>query len=75
MPLSSHGNRAPCSFTLVELLVVTLILAILTAVALPLYLRSVAQSEENACKTNMRSIANAIQANKIRGDEHIYWPN
>jgi type IV pilus assembly protein PilA len=49
-------------FTLVELLVVVLILAILMAVALPLYLRATAHSERRACRANMRTLANAEQA-------------
>lgn len=61
------------AFTLIELLVVVLILAILTAIALPLYLRSVRDSEENACKTNMRTIANAVQANKVRNRNAGFW--
>ena len=44
----SRRNRA---FTLIELLVVVLILAILTAVSLPLYLKSVQEAEYQACKT------------------------
>ena len=59
-------------FTLIELLVVVLILAVLTAVAIPLYLRSVLDSEENACKTNMASIAAAEQAQRVR-DVGPYW--
>lgn len=54
------------AFTLIELLVVVLILAILTAVALPLYLSSVKDSEKKTCQTNMQTIANATQAYKVR---------
>jgi type IV pilus assembly protein PilA len=54
------------AFTLIELLVVVLILAILTAVALPLYLSSVKDSEKKTCQTNMQTIANAVQAYKVR---------
>jgi type IV pilus assembly protein PilA len=54
------------AFTLIELLVVVLILAILTAVALPLYLSSVKDSETKTCQTNMQTIANAVQAYKVR---------
>jgi prepilin-type N-terminal cleavage/methylation domain-containing protein len=53
-------------FTIIELLVVVLILAVLTAVALPLYLRSVSESEIDSCKTNMSSIASAEQAQRVR---------
>jgi len=53
-------------FTLVELLVVVLILATLMAVALPLYLSSVADSSKKTCRANMQSIANAAQAWKVK---------
>jgi type IV pilus assembly protein PilA len=35
-------------------------------VALPLYLSSVADSEKKTCQTNMQTIANAVQAYKVR---------
>lgn len=53
-------------FTLIELLVVVLILAVLTAVAIPLYFKSVDDSETYGCKTNMSSIAAAVQAQRVR---------
>jgi len=53
-------------FTLVELLVVVLILAILMAVALPLYLASVRDASKKSCRANMQSIANAAQAWKVQ---------
>ena len=52
-------------FTLIELLVVVLILAILMAVALPLYLSAVADSQKKTCRANMQTIANAVQARYV----------
>ena len=66
----SRNKRA---FTLIELLVVVLILAILTAVALPLYLKSVQEAEFQACKTNMKTVANAVQANHVRNRTLSYF--
>lgn len=60
-------------FTLIELLVVVLILAILTAVALPLYLKSVEESEIQSCKTNMKTIATAVQAHHVRNRTIAYF--
>jgi len=57
---------------LVELLVVVLILAILMAVALPLYLSAVQDSEQKTCFANMQTIASAEQAFKVRSAGHQY---
>jgi len=54
------------AFTLVELLVVVLILSILMAVALPLYLSAVSDSQKKTCRANMQTIATAAQAARVR---------
>jgi len=59
----SRRNRK--GFTLIELLVVVLILSILMAVALPLYLSAVADSQKKTCRANMQTIANAVQAARV----------
>ena len=59
-------------FTLIELLVVILILAILMAIALPLYLRAVRDSQRQTCRSNMQTIANAEQAYRVRSSGHVY---
>lgn len=53
-------------FTLVELLVVILIIATLMAVALPLYLSSVADAGKKTCRANMKDITSAAQAWKVK---------
>jgi prepilin-type N-terminal cleavage/methylation domain-containing protein len=68
--ITGKANRG---FTLVEVLVVCLILGVLTAVAIPLYFKSVDDSETNACKTNMDSIAAAVQANKAKAGGGSFW--
>lgn len=60
---SRAGKRA---FTLIELLVVVLILAILMAVAMPLYLSAVSDSQKKTCRANMQTIANAVQAARVK---------
>jgi len=67
---SKRSNRR--GFTLIELLVVVLILSILMAVALPLYLSAVADSQRKVCRANMQTIANAVQASRVRTDAEDY---
>ncbi len=62
------ASRNRKGFTLIELLVVVLILAILMAVALPLYLSAVADSQKKTCRANMQTIANAVAAARVKGN-------
>jgi prepilin-type N-terminal cleavage/methylation domain-containing protein len=71
-PMLSVLKKKRRAFTLIEVLVVVLILGVLVAIAIPFYLKSVSDSEENACKTNMSSIASAEQAQRVR-DGGAYW--
>ena len=64
---SFFNRRRSGGFTLIELLVVVLILAILMAVALPLYLSSQKNAEKRTCRANLQTIANAVQAAKVSG--------
>ena len=68
--LTSSRNRK--GFTLIELLVVVLILAILMAVALPLYLSAVADSQKKTCRANMQTIANAVAAARVKSGAADY---
>ena len=67
---SLRGERR--GFTLIELLVVVLILAILMAVAMPLYLSAVSDSQKKTCRANMQSIANAVQSARVRTAANDY---
>src|SRR5580698_7078706 len=64
--MKTFATRKKRGFTLIELLVVVLILSILMAVALPLYLSAVADSQRKVCRANMQTIANAAQAARVR---------
>jgi len=59
-------------FTLIELLIVILVLAILMAVALPLYLAAVSDSQTKTCRANMQSISDAETAWKTSDSSHAY---
>jgi len=69
---TNRSHRALRGFTLIELLVVVLILSILMAVALPLYLNAVSDSQLKTCRANMQTIANAEQAYNVRVAPHAY---
>jgi len=56
-------------------LIVILILSILMAVALPLYVAAVMQSEKVVCRSNMQTIANGEQAFRARDPQHEYTTN
>ena len=68
-------RRSRKGFTLIELLIVILVLAILMAVALPLYLSAVADSQLKTCRSNMQTISNAEQAYKTSAAGHVYTTN
>jgi len=68
----SAASRNRKGFTLIELLVVVLILAILMAVAMPLYLSAVADAQKKTCRANMQTIANAVQAARIKSGSADY---
>ena len=65
-------RRIRRGFTLIELLVVVLILSILMAVSIPLYLSAVADSQKKTCRANMQTIANSVQAARIKNSSADY---
>lgn len=75
MKLIRKRNLKRKGFTLIELLIVILVLAILMAVALPLYLAAVSDSQVKTCRANMQTIANAEAAYKTSSTGHTYTTN
>src|SRR5215510_5391684 len=70
--MQMRARRSRKGFTLIELLVVVLILAVLMAVSIPLYLSAVADSQKKTCRANMQTIANAVQAARIKNNSSDY---
>lgn len=54
-------KRPVQGFTLIELMIVIAIIAILTTILLPNFVRVRSQGRLTGCKTNMRNIATAVQ--------------
>ena len=61
---SKVGNAG---FTLVEVIVVSAILIILAAIAVPSYMKSRLETNRNACIENMAKIASAVEQAKTMG--------
>ena len=66
------NRRVLHGFTLIELLVVVLILSILMAIALPLYLSAVGDSQKKTCRANLQTIANTVQAARVKSNAVDY---
>ena len=59
-------RRKSAGFTLVELLTVVFIISVLMDVCLPLYLDAVADSQKKTCRHNLETIADAVQAARVK---------
>ncbi|NLI01570.1 MAG: prepilin-type N-terminal cleavage/methylation domain-containing protein [Chthonomonadales bacterium] len=64
--MQAYRKRAKRGFSLVELLAVVLVLAVLAAVAVPLYISQRKSAAGRACKANIAAIANAASAYALR---------
>lgn len=70
MSLPAHAKRH-AGFTLVELLIVVIILAILAAIVIPQFSNATTDTQESALDTNLGSLRNAIELYKA---QHVTYP-
>ena len=66
------SNIRTSAFTLIELLIVVLIIAILAAIAVPNFLEFQVRAKISRVKSDMRSLATAIEAYRV--DNDVYPP-
>ena len=68
--MQAYRKRAKRGFSLVELLAVVLVLAVLAAVAVPLYISQRKSAAARSCKANIAAIAAAESAWALREGEY-----
>jgi general secretion pathway protein G len=56
-----RNSRARFGFTLVELLIVIVILAVLAAIAIPKFMDSGTRSKESSLKSNLKLVRTALE--------------
>lgn len=61
------GAFQRCGFTLVEIMVTVCILAILTAIALPNFIKYRSTAQMNACVANLKTVQAAYEQAKLMG--------
>jgi prepilin-type N-terminal cleavage/methylation domain-containing protein len=57
-------------YTLVEIMIVTAIIAVILSIVIPNFLRAGAESSKNACKTNLKQIDGALE--QWAFDKNVY---
>ena len=70
----SKTRRFRGGFSLLEVLFTVLILAVLAAVAVPLYNNTLVQSQKSACKSNIQALANAESKYKFDNGVYVLTP-
>jgi prepilin-type N-terminal cleavage/methylation domain-containing protein len=64
-------RRATSGFTLIEIAIVMLILALLIMLLMPNYVRARSQGRLTACETNLRNLASALEVYSTENDKRF----
>ena len=77
--MKNNLQRCPAGFTLVEIMIVTAIIALLAMIAIPNFVKARAASQANSCMNNLRQLDSAasqfaLEQHKTTGDA-INFPN
>ena len=70
-----HRLNSQEGFTLIELMVVVLIIAILSAIALPAFLGQRAKAQDGSAKSNARTVVSAMEACYTEVDRYDPCPD
>jgi len=62
----NKGKREQCGFTLIEILVVVIILAVLAAIVIPAFSHPSSDAQLNVCLENLRLIQQALSVYKMK---------
>lgn len=69
----SHGSNPESGFTLIELMVVVLVIAILMAIAIPTFLAARRRAQDRVAQANLRSVF--VAELTYQADEQSYTDN
>lgn len=64
-------NFRKAAFTLVEIMIVVAIIGLLSAIALPNFVKARASSQANACINNLRQLDTAVQQFAFEQNKHV----
>jgi prepilin-type N-terminal cleavage/methylation domain-containing protein len=65
-------KRARKGFTMVEILMVLVILAVGMAISIPVFINATKDAQSKQCRANMQVIANAEEEYKYKSATHVY---